>query len=173
MGNGVGLHLAMGLVARRSSRQHLGLEALLALPRSVHAPASRVTPLNERYREGYRVEVRHVGETCRRATMSVNEAGRGAEVAPSDDGSRGKLGATGMAKGQKSRSDRWLGWPYPGWLLVALLAVLGVLAVSMSVASVRYNGSMAVEELVRRALLVPVFAISTLLGNWLNRRWRR
>ena len=66
-------------------------------------------------------------------------------------------------------SDKWVGWPYPKWVLAALLIILiGVGAVA-AVVAVQY------EEASVAALLVygAIGLIFPLLGVLLHRRKRR
>ncbi len=66
-------------------------------------------------------------------------------------------------------SDRWVGWPYPRWVLVALLIILiGVGAVA-AVVAVQYEEASVVALLVYGAIGI----IFPLLGMLLARRKRR
>jgi protein-S-isoprenylcysteine O-methyltransferase Ste14 len=70
-------------------------------------------------------------------------------------------------------SDRWIGWPYGRVLLVGLLVLMAILAVMISVAAVRYEGSSVVEELVRWGLTVALLGVITVVSILFRRRRKR
>ncbi len=70
----------------------------------------------------------------------------------------------------RSRGDRWVGWPYPTWLLIALIVLMAVAGVAVSVAAIRYEESSVVGELVRWGLTAALFAIILTVSILLRRR---
>ena len=72
-----------------------------------------------------------------------------------------------------SKVDRWLGWPYPRWLLFALIVLMAVSGVAVSVAAVRYDGSSVVEELISWGLYAGLSAIIMTVSILLHRRRRK
>ena len=66
--------------------------------------------------------------------------------------------------------DRWIGWPYPRWLLIALIVLMAVGGVAVSVAAVRYDESSVVEELTSWGLYGGLSIIIMTVSILLHRR---
>lgn len=65
-------------------------------------------------------------------------------------------------------SDKWVGWPYPKWVLVVLLIILIAVGAVGVVVSVQYGGASVVFLLVCGAMGI----IFPLLAALLHRRKR-